>query len=621
MSSFALKRLAALSLLGAAVPSCQSAPPFGVSFENTPSERVAIGRRLETRAVAATQQQPLALIVVTADKELVRVEPSARRIRWRQAATVASRITVGREALLYATANQALVARDLRQGRFLWRTPLGKQHLVGATWADGDFFVLTRTRSKPVTDWLSAYSELDGSLLWRWESSQRLAVPAADRGFVFVPLRSQSLAILDASSGRERLRARFPRHIAWVRAERGQSVAVGGGRYFYRLQDWLARGGTKALEVVLPDQVPGDLQHSGYDGTSAAYSALDQSRLLWRPAGAHDSPRLLDGRIFALHFRFLFAFEFLDDDPTARLRWAHVVRRDDAAGVFLGRRALWLVTRGGEVVSLSLGAGSVESRWKTGLAVHGVSLAAPGRIEHAASEASPATASGARNEPMLRHALLSIIDDRDKRFSAMHDFALSQLGTLEPATVAADLIAVVSGAESEAVAERAAKLLSDRPSTGALQAYLEALDRHYDYSTGATARAVGPVARALAQLKVPEAVEPLLAHLADHETSLDVAREVVRALVAIAEPTVVESFRDYLLTYRCDPDFGYSSGLDLLKSIIDAIVRFGNASDRQLLRRIEQSPHTLQSLRDYLGQVLSRRTDTAVQPGSQQSER
>ena len=98
-------------------------------------------------------------------------------------------------------------------------------------------------------------------------------------------------------------------------------------------------------------------------------------------------------------------------------------------------------------------------------------------------------------------------------------------------------------------------------------------------------------------------MQPLLKHLADHETSLPALLSIVKALMAIGDKAIVDPFRDFLLTYRCDPIFA-KKHTQVLNLISEALLKLGGEEMRQMLSFIENDVHTIRPLRVYIGKAL-----------------
>jgi hypothetical protein len=218
-----------------------------------------------------------------------------------------------------------------------------------------------------------------------------------------------------------------------------------------------------------------------------------------------------------------------------------------------------------------------------------------------------APAGRAKGTADLRRTLTEVIWDPDRRFGSVKLFCVEQLAQLSGGSVAADLVKIVSQEGIDpAVYQRAGDMIVSRHDKSAIPLYLKTLEAHHSFVEGTQAKAVDILARALGDLKAPEALRPLLLHLADHETPLPAVAEIVKALTAIGDPAVVEPFRDFLLTYRCDPEFNKSP--TALQLVAEALLKLGGENERQLLSFVENDANTLAALRNYLGEALKGKT-------------
>ena len=147
-------------------------------------------------------------------------------------------------------------------------------------------------------------------------------------------------------------------------------------------------------------------------------------------------------------------------------------------------------------------------------------------------------------------------------------------------------------------------MIVERHDKAALPLYLKTLDRTYSFVDGKEAAAVGVMARAVGDLKAKEATKSLLAHLRDNETPLEAVVEVVKALSAIGDKRAVKAFRDYLLTYRCDPRFAEPRAQSVLNHVAEALLRLGNEDERQLLVFVQNDVHSIAPLRAYIAKAL-----------------
>jgi HEAT repeat protein len=325
---------------------------------------------------------------------------------------------------------------------------------------------------------------------------------------------------------------------------------------------------------------------------------------------APDDMAFRDDTIFVHNYRFFFAFDTSKRDPEqSNLKWVYSFPRHDVVASVHTGESLVLVTDNGKLINLDLATGSPVAKQDLGLEVRGATF-------DAAGHRAPGEAKG---KPNLRASLIEVIWDPDRRFQAVKLFCVEELARLKSGKVSQDLVKIVTHEGVDpAVYERAGEVLVKRHDKGAIPLYIKTLKTKYNFVKGTEARAVDVMARAVGELKAPEAVKPLLMHLADHETPLPAVVEVVKALTAIGDESIREPFRDFLLTYRCDPLFRkYPAALNL---VAEALLEMGTEEERQLLSFVENDPHSLASLRTYLGEALRQTKPTKKKPAQKKAE-
>jgi hypothetical protein len=522
---------------------------------------------------------------------------------------------------------------------------------------------VSRLQGDGAAAYLAAFSSA-GVKRWRRPSGGRLGAPAARNGLVFVPLRYQSIAVLSEKDGFEIARIRSEQEVLlWVRST-PTGVFFGGKTGVYRFDEKAIAGkreGSTFVAAALPESVRPAYWWNGYNAALSRYTAYDRNRLLWHLEGA-DNPRFLGDTVFVHNYRFFFAFEGAmarrgadrlasrdsgsrakkgrilpptqskrvadrvkkaaqqgvkeagkekkdkasgfergqidvpDDSETAiapRLRWAYSFPRIDVVASYHTGKALVLVSVRGDIVVLDLATGRPIN--KTSLKTH---------VAGATFDALGYRPSGSpKGKANLEKALTEMIWDPDRRFGAVKLFGIQQLARLSGHRVAEALVQVVTRPGINAkVYRRAGEMIVSRRDKKAIPLYLKVLRRRYNFLDGTEPRAVDIMARALGDLRAPEAVKPLLLHLADPETRLPAVVAIVQALHSIGDSSVVEPLRDFLLTYRCEPQFRKVPAA--LNAVADALLGLGGEEERQLLRFVGNDSHSLESLRVYIKTAL-----------------
>jgi outer membrane protein assembly factor BamB len=553
--------------------------------------------------------KPLAFIVTRDPTRIIAYDLESGTTLWSEPADITSKVTVGRQNIFFRSGENALEARSVASGKRVWVTNLrGGDRLLGIT-TDGDDVYYVTENAKRASDGTAAYlvavNGASGAERWTQKSDGRLGAPVARDGRVFLPLRTQSVAIVDAAKGEELARIRSKEEtVLWVRST-PSGILFGGINGVYFLDERSTSGtrqGSRFLTAPLPKSVRPVYWWDGYNPSLAAYTAYDRNRMLWQVTTSGEG--FVDSTIIVHNYRFLFAFDpKVQSDKRSGLRWAYGYPRHDVVASELAAGALVLVTVNGDVVVLDSRVGLPISQQQLKVQVVGASFDAEGY----------APTGKAKGRADLRRSLAEVIWDPDRRFGPVKLFCVEQLAQLSGGSVAEDLVKIVSHEGIDAqVYQRAGDVLVARHDKAAIPLYLQVLNVHTNFVEGTQSRAVDIMARALGDLKAPEAVRPLLLHLSDHETPQPAIVEIVRALIAIGDPSVVEPLRDFLLTYRCDPDFNKNPAA--LQLVAEGLLKMGGENERQLLSFVENDANTLQSLRTYLGEALKAKTGSKAKP-------
>lgn len=552
---------------------------------------------------------PMAFVVTDAPIQIVAYDLQSKKRKWQVKAPVTSRVVVGRSRVYHRQGKRQLVARSIDSGQVLWSVELlGGDRLLGLT-SDGDsvYYVTERVKRSVQGEiaLLVCVDGTNGGKRWSRSSSGRLGAPVVHQGKVFVPLRFQSIAILDAADGREAARIRSKEEtLLWVRRSPA-GILYGGKNGVYRLDERSVAGdqkGSTFIAAALPSSVRPAYWWDGYNAALSGYTAYDRNRLVWQLTP--DGTRFLNDTIVVHSYRFFFAFDTLVTDPKrSMLRWAYAYPRHDVVASSDTGASLVLVTDNGNLIVLDPKSGMEVMKDDLKLSVRGATF-------DAAGFAPTMPAAGSRldlRRPDLRQSLTQIIWDPDRRFDKVKLFCVDELSRLTGGDVSRDLVKIVTHETVDrSVYKRAGDALVARHDKTAIPLYLETLKSRFSFVDGTRGKAVDIMARALGDLKATEAVQPLLQHLADHETPILAVVEVVRALSVIGDKTILEPFRDFLLTYRCDPMFNDAPAA--LNLVAESLLKLGGQDEWQLLSFVQNDPHTLQSLRTYLDKALRQST-------------
>lgn len=609
----ALSGATALVLL-AGIGACAETA-FNPSF---PDNRADVLRTIATKARPPQPGplnetgKPLIYIVTANPSKIVAFSLAEKSVLWQVNAKISSRVVAGRTRLFHRSGDNEVVGRRVSDGSVVWRAPLfgddAEERLLGMTTDGDDLYVATeavKAARGSTASRLAAFDGANGSQRWVRSSTGRIGVPAAQSGHVFVPLRTQSVAVLNAQTGDEVGRARSKEEtLLWVRSTPAGAV-FGGNSGVYAFDGRAASGtrkGSTFVSAALPTSIRPVYWWNGYNAALAQYTAYDRNRLLWQVTEAGAAPGgssfgFRDGQVIVHNYRFVFAFKE-DRQGKMKLGWAYSYPRYDAVASEYTGRAVVLVTEHGNVVVLDPERGLPVFETVLKLEVVGATF-------DANAYAAPGEGKGTTD---LRRTLKEVIWDPDRRFGAVKLFAVEQLGQIEGKEISEDLVNIVTREGIDRVVyDRAGEILVSRHDKAAIPLYLRTLKSHYNFVKATRASAVDVMAAALGDLKAPDAVQPLLRHLADHETPLPALSAVVKALVAIGDKGLLEPFRDFLLTYRCDPTFGNEAAQGVLNLIAEALLEMGGEEERQLLSFVANDVHTVAPLRAYVDKLMVKR--------------
>ena len=558
--------------------------------------------------------KPLVFLVTTDPTQIVAYDLEANKELWKVNADITSKVVVGKARIFHRSGKGTLVSRDLTSGRQLWQHSIfGGDRLLGMTTDGTDLYYVTeyvKRAEDGTAATLVALKGANGGIRFKRPSKGRLGAPTAHGNKLFIPLRSQSLAMVDTLTGEELARIRSKEEmLLWARPT-PVGFLYGGKSGVYKLDD-KSISGTKGESTFLAASLPSSVRPvywwDGYNAALAGYTAYDRNRLLWQLGGKGDT--FQQDTIFVHNYRFFFAFDTKKksgDGPL--LKWVYSFPRHDVVASIHTGKALLLVANNGTLVTLDPATGTPTQSASLEIKVRGASFDAGGL----------APASGDGVKPNLRESLTQVIWDPDRRFGAVKLFAVEQLARLTGETVSGDLVKIVTREGIDpAVYKLAGKMIVDRHDAKALPIYLDTLRPHYDFIEATRAAAVDIMAQAVGDLKAKEAVQPLLDHLKDPETPIPAVEDIVKALIAIGDKSVVIPFRDWLLYYRADSNFMDSSLV--LNLIADGLLLLGGEEERQLLSFVQNDSQTIKPLRTYLAEAL-KRSDAKKDPAATTGE-
>jgi hypothetical protein len=580
---------AALALAG-----CGGKAVFGLSSDDNNSEaltKALAGRQLPATLTPHNAGGSPMVFAVTGGKarHLVAYDLGKSKAAWSVEADIQSRVAVGADFVV-AREGKDLVARGLADGGARWHAAIDGT-FVGATADAHRAYVVYQAGDnlKPVW-WLVAFDGQSGKELWRADSPGQLGAPSAQGGLVMAPFLSQWLSILDGQTGAQVTRVRgVDQEISFVTTT-SDGAWFGAKDGVFRL-DPLAASGTRAKSTYGTAKVPAQLAKAtfapdGFDAVQAGYSAADRTRILWRAAATGDGWRWGSGAVAVHYFRFVLGL-----DPEGQVRWAYSQPRVDLVASTHTGAVIAAISAAGEVVALDPATGAVRGRAAIDVA------GAP--VLGATFDAEGWAPAGTDEAPSTVAALVAIAKDRDARFDAVKELAVSTLAHLPGEQVTHDLLGMLADDRTTAkLRDTVAGVLVARADVGGLPALVEALAVKADIIANTAPTAIGPVARAVGALGDKPldaaartgAIAALLGQLWSPSLSVADSVEVVRALHAIGQGAERAPLRTYLMIYRADADFAKADAL--VGAVVDGLAG-GGADDRELLRFVAEDGRTL----------------------------
>ncbi len=512
----------------------------------------------------------------------------------RQVAAIDSRPLI-LDNLVVFVAGRDVVAWDVASGSELWRHRMPPDWTFRGAAVDGGRAYVTigkgRLGSVQRRDGrIVCLNAANGAELWSHEVPFLLAAPAARSNLVFVPWDGQNLTVLDGTTGVEVCRLRSLDDVIHFVTARPEGIFY-GAEGLYRLSDRSPAGRREETTffAIPMQEIPGDpeFELSGFELPSLSMRKI---RYFWRAEPTGDSAQIAmtDNAIYLLYFRFVFAF----DAGTGQLRWAYRFNEDvEAIEVVPG--GLYMVGRHGVVTFIGAQSGGVEWSSEMGARVRSVtfSLGSYQPPERATPE-----------PPNVRQRLQEVIFDPDNRLLPIRTYALHLLSAIDDPEVTNDLLQVTSREGiPDQLREAAAQSLAQRESGAAF--LIDALAVHHDYLSRSIPVPLTIVAPTLVRMESHESVPALLEHMMDHETTMTELREVVAAITALGDASVVGPLRDFLVRYHKDSAFAENT--EALNVMVDGLLQHGHVEEREMLQAIGADPQTLAPLREHIASALA----------------
>ena len=541
---------------------------------------------------------------------------SASRLLWTQAGEVTTRIAVGGDVIIHgappATGRGGLiVARDIGNGAVLWQRPLAAdERLAGYDIDANAVYVVAQTMGAGTHGSNGSVVALDPrtqAVRWRHElPTGRVAGPAVRGGLLAVPVDSQYVILLDATTGGELAQVLSTAEAAtFVRAlPEGMFY---GSRGVFLLSPATARGSRQSsgyLLAQLPPFVRPFYWYDLYRPEQAQYSAIDRNHILWRVAVEGERARFRDDTVVVHDYRFLFGF----DATSGALRWAYSHPEDAVASTDTGS-VIAFVSADGDIAAVDRVTGA--RRYQARL---------PGEMVRAATfdaeGFSPKLAGaegGAGPAPNTVATLGAIVADPDRRFPDLKLFAIEEIARQPGREATSKLLDILGERGLTPLAiQKASEALTARKDTQSGDLLAAALRIHADYAEGRGAPPVDFLARAVAALGPSgrTAAPELVGQLRQPEITTPAAAQIAHALVATGAEEAIPALRDFLTMYRADP--ANDADPSALIAVAEALIKLGGAADRRLLLFVAEEPHTVAPLRAHLVKALGETDPGAV---------
>ena len=565
---------------------CGGGAGFSPTFpDNRRADLESVTARL---ASSSAPNAPAVAAVLTTDPKLVLVGLDDGSVRW--SVPVDSPVSAPHVAGDYVVLHErgGVVVRDLQSGATRATIEDESMFLTGAG-GEGRLIALALSTGGGV----GARSKLvvidGGSVAFSRELEQALGAPTVAAGMIFVPWATQNLSVLD-DGGAELARVRLT-DTPVGRVYRAGSDVFFGQRAVMRFSPELASGtrdGAGGYEPTLRP-IPGDPAFviDPYRPSPSPSSAMHRLRYAWGPTQAGARTALVDGNLYAIFYRFVFALEA--DGPG--VRWVH--QHDaDVVGADVIDGGVVLVDANGGLAMLDAQSGA--ARWAR------TSDTSPVVATVRASGVGTGAAGVAATEP-LANQLLTAAQSTDARLVPAQVLAVQMLAGLSGAEVTRNLIVLCESARAPAsVRDSACNAVAGRED-GADEV-LSALSRHARFLEGTTAPPVGPLARAAVAMRETRAVPHLLSHLRDPGTAEVHLAPLARALAELEAREAVEPLRDFLRLYHAEAE-----SLEMIAGLVavtDAIVALQGPAAQELLQELSDDALTVDGLRPKLAEHL-----------------
>ncbi len=502
---------------------------------------------------------------------------------WSYQGAVESLPAIAGELVVF-TGDDQVVALDAKSGRRLWAVPAKGRTLRGAG-DDGALTVVTLGANDPGKSRLIAVDR-QGEVTLQANVELELGRPQALGGIGFIPWGDQYVSAIDLRTGDEVARLLL-RDLATY-ALRADTSLYFGEKALVRFDEKirLADNGQGSRIELEPRELPGNPRWlaSGIEPAAIDSSARQKIRVYATPSDAGGTPHFANDAYMATYFKVAYGLA----SQGSKLLWARPLPGDAIAGAVAAQgfvvcdasgKVTEIDAKGGLARELALG------ETLKACAVQASSLAIP-----------PGKAAGALAEQLA--AALQVLEPD---MAAAQGFLLAELGKQEDPLVSKALIELSTSGRLPAEQRAEARKLLAKRRTG-VEHMLQALERHYDFVSGALPPPVGPLADALAALGEQRAAPLLARHLNDPANSIDDVERAARALGKLATPNEYQELRTFFALYRATAD---DPGLvSAVAAVAGAILRVGGEEGRALVERAATDPLTQPDVRSAISALL-----------------
>jgi len=578
---------------------------------------------LEAPRAMNASGSPLAILTTEgAKREVVAMKLDTGEKLWRSSMSPHSRITVGKNIAVFLYGD-TLVALSLSNGKQLWDWDVEQGwDYYGAAADDHAVYAVIGVGNPDEAGGyrngrMVALRAEDGAKLWEHQTnSGLLGHPSAAHGMVFVPWDHQTMSVLDSSDGSEICRLRIGDDmIKFVEAT--DAGVYYGGSNLYRMTHQSVAGVKGKSTVFVPsfESLPGTplFGLDAFTKPEGGRSAIEKIRYLWspNPAGSGDSVSVSQGIFYLLSWRFVIAFDL----GSSAVRWTYKHEEDIEAASAIGS-GLLLLGGNGKLVLVDANQGIVTWSADTGEKIAAAALDAAGFQPVAPAQAVPTN---------TREGLRRLVLDPDNRMLPIRQFAAMLLGRSPDPQATGDLLDIFKTPNlPKALRSQVVEALKLRLSGS--EFLVEALKMHYDFLEETEGPPMTVVAPSLVAQGEKSAIPDLLGHLVNHETSVEDVMATAVALVQLGDPSIVGTFREFLIRYHADSSFLQHP--EVLRTLAAGLQLHGDTTDRNLLTRLADDMQTLPKLKEYLllalqtpqDQVLKLAVEGPPKPGEKPAE-